>query len=126
MLVPASVYFCTYATCKLRHLSFCGTSFCKTSSQKDALKPLSQSCTMPFVFGHSSDSGRPKVPLVGKTSDNHLVQVRVCMDDGKKFPTCSVRAHTSFFFTHVSPAFFEQPIPFPHISFILYSLKKQV
>jgi hypothetical protein len=37
------------------------------------------------------------------------------MEDAGKCATSAVRAPASFIVMHISPAFFEQPTPFPHI-----------
>jgi hypothetical protein len=36
------------------------------------------------------------------------------MEDARNFPNLTVRVPTSFLVMHISPAFFEQPTPFPH------------
>jgi hypothetical protein len=85
----ASLGLSTQGTCKLRYLSYCGTSLRKASWHKSTVKPFIQSYTVVLFLslGHSSDSGGAKVPLGGETVDNHMIQGRACMKDSEKFPT---------------------------------------
>jgi hypothetical protein len=106
MLVTTALYCCTLATCKLRR-HFVRPAFVRLRRKRTSWSLSASPAQFLLSFGHPSDPGRPKIPLGGETSDYHLVQGRACMDDAEKLPTCGVCVHTSVFFRHFSPAFFE-------------------
>jgi len=76
MLEPTLNYYCTQSPCKLRHLSYSGTSFCMPLSITVTTKPHSLSCTTSWTICHFSKSGWPKITWWGGGSDNYCCKVR--------------------------------------------------
>jgi len=118
MLLPTLHYFSTQS-CKLRHMSYCGTCFCTPSSQKVIAKPFRKSyLSLISVIPHTLAS--QKFLEVEK----HLIITRykvgtVC-SMLENFPL-ELFAHPLFYlFMHIWTTDTLPHIPFIHCTFTIY------